>query len=90
MGNISTFTKTATIPPMAIEYSLSMEVIIGFPMRYPETMIKQYVKRMTRKPYSYGAKDGHNFMNEVTVPVNMFEKVQLCFTCIAICISDRV
>lgn len=64
MGKIRTFARTAKVAPIAIEYSRSMEVVIGFPIRYAETMIKQYVK-----PYSYGASDGHSFMNDVTAPV---------------------
>lgn len=31
-------------------------------------MIKQYVNRITRKPYSYGTSDGHSFINDVTAP----------------------
>ena len=33
MGKTSTFTMTATNPPMAIEYRRSMEVLIGVPIR---------------------------------------------------------
>lgn len=52
IGKMRMLTRTAIAPPIAIEYNRSTAVLNGSLTRYPVAMIKQYVNRITLKPYS--------------------------------------
>lgn len=61
MGYMHIFTTKQTPAPSAMSKNRVTAVWINSPVRYPDTIMKQYVNKNTLNPYSYGFIVGYNF-----------------------------